>query len=184
MQKFKTTLPGKIFVCHKCWLWARGVWLVDGWWQKCLSPQSWPTQPPHQPCLYSQVESIQGAESVLSFSFPLQLLLDKSRSWCCCTILQEPPAKARRGTSNYCLNNLSNVSNYDPNNHNDSHIYRPLALLGRESDCTHCGAEPKFHQYHLKRPFLYDQNHQNLIFAQLTKPFYQHNPQWPLMLSS
>ena len=48
-----------------------------------------------------------------------------------------PRAKSRRGTSDYCLNNLSNDNNYPPNNHNDSHIYRSLAGLGCESDCTH-----------------------------------------------
>ena len=49
-----------------------------------------------------------------------------------------PLAKGRRGTSNYCLNNLDNDCNYLPNNHNDSHIYRSLALLRRSYDRTEC----------------------------------------------
>ena len=62
-----------------------------------------------------------------------------------------PRAKSRRGTSDYCLNNLSNDNNYPPNNHNDSHIYRSLAGLGSEYYCTDNISSPpsiKHRPYH------------------------------------
>ena len=108
-----------------------------------------------------QLQSIKGAESIyLSASFLSKADFCETSSDLDAVIppFWPPPAKARRGTSNYCLANLCNDNNYVPNNHNDSHIYRPLAVLGRESDCTtDCGAEPIFCWYH--------PNHQILIFA-------------------
>ena len=141
-----------IFVCHKCWWREKG-----GGASWCLVAKMFITFPltnittfiAHHQSELQPVESIQGVRvfclpriSVffpeLSVFFPKQtfakqveilMLLDHFAGG--------PRAKSRRGTSDYCLNNLSNDNNYPPNNHNDSHIYRSLAGLGCESDCTH-----------------------------------------------
>ena len=118
-----------IFLCHKSWLWEKfcgeGKDGKDGY----CPYDRWN----HPAIIFSpKPTSVKQAEILmLPFWMPL--------------------AKPRRGTSNYFLDNLCNDNNYVANNHNDGHIYRPLALLGCGYNCgydcgyncTHSGGKAK-----------------------------------------